>query len=400
MHNALLDDVIPSIAADSAASEPRLTAGTINRVTGTGPTTLVWAVIDGFDGYEWGPLEHRPFRRGEVPAVGARCAIGIYSDEKWLVGLDETTVTSATWYSGTTAPSGGLGADGDLYLDTTGNAWYGPKAVGVWGSAHPLTPPTIPPSFLVGTGVPAAGTGRDGDAYIDRATGLVYAPKATGAWPAGIRVPTNGLTPTAKTAGYTAVSGDLVQMTGSFTVTLPTPAAGAVVGVISVNGTGAAPCTVTTPSGVINGPGAGAASILLGVPGADVILEGDGTNWNIVAGGQATGWIAVATWNGNWSNLGGSWEQAEYSKDRSGIVRLRGVIGRSATYVAGEAMINLPAGYRPAKQSMWIGAMQTGVARIDVMTNGDILWTGVDGGVANGGAPFHQSLAGISYAAA
>lgn len=186
MHDGMLDDVIPSLATESAASEPKLAAGTINRISGSGQSVQIWAVIDGFDGYEWGPLEHRPFAEGESPIVGARCAVGIFADEKWLVGLDETVVTAATWYTGTTAPGSGLGAEGDLYLDTTANAWYGPKHTGAWGAAHPLT---RAPAFLVGTGVPGSGLGSDGDSYLDRATGLLYAPKATGAWPAGAALP-------------------------------------------------------------------------------------------------------------------------------------------------------------------------------------------------------------------
>lgn len=344
MHDGLIDDVIPDLGSRDAASEPRLAAGTINRISGSGSGVKVWAIIDGFDGYEWGPLEHRPFAPGETPLVGARCAIGIFSDEKWLVGLDETAVTAATWYTGATAPAAGLGSEGDLYLDTTANAWYGPKHLGAWGSAHALT---RIPAFLVGTGAPSAGTGVDGDAYIDRSTGLLYAPKATGAWPAGALLPP-GLTFTAKSATYTAVSGDYVIATGSFVVTLPTPTAGRVVGVRSVNGTGAAPVTISTPSGAILGKGvpAGGTAILLGTPGANVQLQADGTNWHVIAGEQDSGWIAfpyAAFWH---DFSGGNYQLGGYRKV-AGIVSFRGLVQINTG--GGATIGTIPAGYRPPR---------------------------------------------------
>jgi len=343
-HDPFIDDALPLSAQESTSSEPRLAAGTINRVSGSGASAQVWCEIDGFDGYEWGPLEHRPFAEGEAPLVGARCAVGIFSDEKWLVGTDETLVTAATWYTTTSAPAAGLGAEGDLALDTTNNAWYGPKHLGAWGAAHSLVTPVIPPSFLVGTGVPAAGTGRDADAYIDKATGLLYSPKAAGAWPAGALLPP-ALTMTAKSAAYTAVSGDYVACTGSFTVTLPAPTAGRIVGVRSVNGTGAAPVTISTPSGAILGPGVASAatSITLGKSGAFVTLLADGTNWSIVAGTQDTGWIAVTFTNG-WSNHTG--DTCQYRK----IGPLVYTTGYMAAGTAGASAFTLPAGFRPVTE--------------------------------------------------
>lgn len=110
------------------------------------------------------------------------------------------------------------------------------------------------------------------------------------------------LTPTAKSANYTAAPGDMVVMTGQFTVTLPTPTQGRIVGVRSVNGSGAAPCTVSTPSGVITGPGvvSGATSILLGAVHAFVTLLADGTNWHIIEGAADSGWLALPT-NGSFT---------------------------------------------------------------------------------------------------
>src|SRR5689334_18142826 len=42
---------------------------------------------------------------------------------------------------GAGAPSGGTGANGDYYLDTTAHALYGPKSAGSWGSGVSLIGP-------------------------------------------------------------------------------------------------------------------------------------------------------------------------------------------------------------------------------------------------------------------
>ena len=49
-----------------------------------------------------------------------------------------------TWHSGSGAPSSGLGVNGDFYLDTTADAYYGPKSAGAWGSATSLIGPQGP----------------------------------------------------------------------------------------------------------------------------------------------------------------------------------------------------------------------------------------------------------------
>lgn len=43
-----------------------------------------------------------------------------------------------TILNGSGVPSGGTGADGDFYIDTTADAIYGPKTAGAWGSATAL----------------------------------------------------------------------------------------------------------------------------------------------------------------------------------------------------------------------------------------------------------------------
>ena len=154
------------------------------------------------------------------------------------------------------------------------------------------------------------------------------------------------LIPTAKSGNYNAVAGDFVEMTGQFTVTLPNPGTvGRLIGVQSENGTGAAPCTVTTGAGAITGPGipAATASILLGAVDAFVVLSDDGTDWNVVAGAQDSGWITPALGN-SWVASGG-FTAPQYRKVGN-TVRMIGVTDSGA---ANSSPFTLPAGYRPSQ---------------------------------------------------
>lgn len=157
------------------------------------------------------------------------------------------------------------------------------------------------------------------------------------------------LTPTARSGTYTAASGDLVLMTGSFVVTLPSPAlSGQVLGVRAVDArTAAAPVTITTPSGLILGQGigvasVGAASAVLGIQNAYMLLESDGTNWHVIAGEQDTGHIAFPFAAGE-GNLSG--HVASYRK-RGDYVTLRGMT-HFTSGVAPWPIGTLPVGFRP-----------------------------------------------------
>jgi hypothetical protein len=102
-----------------------------------------------------------------------------------------------TILSGVNAPTGGVGEDGDFFINTVTSEIYGPKFSGAWGSptsligaagatgntgAAGLDGKTI----LSGTGVPSNGLGVDGDFYIATDTSTIYGPKAAGVWPAGV----------------------------------------------------------------------------------------------------------------------------------------------------------------------------------------------------------------------
>ncbi len=101
-----------------------------------------------------------------------------------------------TILNGSGAPSSGLGVTGDFYIDTVATRLYGPKAGSVWGSGVSLIGPTGSTgaagaagtdglSILNGSGAPSGGLGVNGDFYIDTVASSLYGPKTMGAWGSG-----------------------------------------------------------------------------------------------------------------------------------------------------------------------------------------------------------------------
>jgi hypothetical protein len=93
-----------------------------------------------------------------------------------------------TVLSGAGAPGAGLGDDGDFYYRTSNSDFYGPKTAGAWGAPTSLKGIQGDPghTILSGTTAPVGGTGADGDFYFRTTTSMIYGPKAGGAWPAGV----------------------------------------------------------------------------------------------------------------------------------------------------------------------------------------------------------------------
>lgn len=102
--------------------------------------------------------------------------------------------TGNTVLYGAGAPPPGLGVDGNFYVNTTTNYWYGPKTNGVWPSGISLVGPQgvqgiqgIPGNtVLYGPADPFAGNGVDGNFWINTTTHFMFGPKAGGVWPSGI----------------------------------------------------------------------------------------------------------------------------------------------------------------------------------------------------------------------
>jgi integrin beta 8 len=93
---------------------------------------------------------------GEVYVKGAFTWGAAIADMTGPAGADGADGTNgSSVLNGSGAPSSGLGAIGDFYIDTTAHSIYGPKSGGGWGSA----------TSLVG---PAGAAGADGTNGVQR----------------------------------------------------------------------------------------------------------------------------------------------------------------------------------------------------------------------------------------
>jgi hypothetical protein len=102
--------------------------------------------------------------------------------------------------NGIVDPGAGVGANGDMYINSATQKLFGPKAAGAWPAGVNLkgtngaagaagangTNGIDGNRLLTGSGAPAGGTGTNGDLYVDTATGLLYGPKALGVWGTGV----------------------------------------------------------------------------------------------------------------------------------------------------------------------------------------------------------------------
>lgn len=79
---------------------------------------------------------------GEVYVKGAFTWGAAIADMTGPAGADGADGTNgSSVLNGSGAPSSGLGAIGDFYIDTTAHSIYGPKSGGGWGSATSLVGP-------------------------------------------------------------------------------------------------------------------------------------------------------------------------------------------------------------------------------------------------------------------
>lgn len=82
------------------------------------------------------------------------------------------------------APTAGLGATGDVAIDTTGMRIYCKYApLSIWTTARAVEGNA---TILSGAGTPAGGTGANGNHYYDTTNKLWYGPKTAGAWGSSI----------------------------------------------------------------------------------------------------------------------------------------------------------------------------------------------------------------------
>lgn len=83
---------------------------------------------------------------------------------------------ASTVRNGSGPPGAGLGNDGDFYIDTTGNAIYGPKVSGAWPATGTSTVGPQGPTGATGATGPAGSTGATGATGATGPTGATGAP--------------------------------------------------------------------------------------------------------------------------------------------------------------------------------------------------------------------------------
>jgi len=242
-----------------------------------------------------------------------------------LAGADGTTLRY-----GAGAPSGGLGANGEFYINTSNWTIYGPKTAGDWGSPTSLLGATGAQgdpgadgadgnTVLSGSAAPTGGIGVDGDWYIRTGSWLLYGPKAAGTWPTGVSLigpqgdqgiqgnpgadgadGIDGLTVRSGAdapAGGLGVNGDFYIRTSNWTIYGPKTAGdwGSPTNLIGANGSNG-----TNGLSVLNGSGAPDSGL-----GANGDFYIDTAAWNIYgpktagAWGSPTSLIGAAGSNGS-----------------------------------------------------------------------------------------------------
>ena len=123
-----------------------------------------------------------PGLKGDKGDVGQQGPAGVNGQD----GLN-----GRTWLTGVGAPSNAIGVTGDLYLDVSAGAYYGPKDVLGWGNAVSLRGAvgaqgpvglTGASGLQVSFGAPDDSIGSNGDIYFDVSAGAYYGPKTDDGW--------------------------------------------------------------------------------------------------------------------------------------------------------------------------------------------------------------------------
>jgi hypothetical protein len=96
-------------------------------------------------------------------------------------------------------------------------------------------------------------------------------------------------------------------------------------------------------------------------------------------GGSGSGIGAPETWQallfaGVWTSYGAGYDTAAYRADQLGKVHLRGLVAKNgAVPVKDDVIATLPAGYRPKARMVFAAGSGT-PGRVDVATNGNVIW--------------------------
>jgi hypothetical protein len=131
--------------------------------------------------------------------------------------------------------------------------------------------------------------------------------------------------------------------------------------------------TVALDSAVGAPSAGGIKSMVPCTPGDAVWMSTTASGELVIVSQIETGWRYVGnagepSFANSWSNFGGGYRVARFCKV-GGEVIVNGLITGGA---AGQAAWIMPTGYRPAAQMLMMGWAGSGVARIDVLTDGQV----------------------------
>ena len=234
-----LDPSGASLAALIAAGIDAFLGGSDWRTGGTGGGGSGAALLNGTGAASGGANGDFYIRTSDWTISGPKAA-GVWPTPVSLVGPAGATGASGsagaigsagtngsdgkTVRSGSGAPAGSTGVDGDFYIRTSDWTIYGPKAGGSWGAPASLVGPTGSTgstgatgaagaagadgrTILYGTAAPTT-EGVNGDFYIRTSTNVIYGPKAGGVWPAGVSlIGPQGATGATGSAGAAGANG-------------------------------------------------------------------------------------------------------------------------------------------------------------------------------------------------
>ena len=81
-------------------------------------------------------------------------------------------------------------------------------------------------------------------------------------------------------------------------------------------------------------------------------------------------WTAVTFQNG-WTNYAGGYDTTAFRRLSNGMVLIKGMVKHATTTTTG-TVFTLPVGYRPAATKIFNGKSSTGMARIDILSDGQV----------------------------
>jgi hypothetical protein len=178
---------------------------------------------------------------------------------------------------------------------------------------------------------------------------------------------------------YTAAAGQFVYAYGPpQTITLPVVTSGvAFIAVKANNADGTHRVTVATSGGAqfLGGGCSGQTTMVLGNNDNCVLLLGDGTRWNVLAGVTDTGWVNTTGWPFLATNVGvsgGTFTTA--CRVEGSQVRFKGALynNTGSSIAANATLASLPTLFYPSNQAN-LSASAAGTAGYVQITNGGVV---------------------------